>query len=315
MGDRKTMGASATVNPSLRKHSALAGDIAGLQSLRNIRCAGTGETPYPKERHFGGQRADILGCPFDPVDMEEAAQFIRECVIAGRRAHITVGNVDMVMKARRDPRFAELFWKSQLTIVDGAPILWASALLKRPLKARVPGVELTLRCAGLSQETGCGVALVGAERGIAEAAARNMARRFPGSFLHVIPTPHPLREADDRAIIDRIRENGDRIVLVALGAPRQEFWVAEHLAATGANVGIGVGGAFDIISETRPRAPAWMRNHGLEWLHRMRLEPRRLARRYLIEDLPFLGILLKEWLFQPWTGWKRGNGSRDRETV
>lgn len=272
--------------------------------------------PIVKEAIFQeGPRVNILGCPFDRVDMEEAERFIRDTVIGRRRAHVTVGNVDMVMKARKDRQFADIFWKSALTIVDGMPILWAGALLGRPLKTRVPGIELTLRCAAISQQLGCGVALVGGEQAVTEAAAREMSRLFPGSILHVIPTPYPLRPEDNRVIVNRIREEDDRIVLVALGAPRQEFWVDEHLAATGANVGIGVGGAFDIISEARPRAPAWMRNNGLEWLHRMRLEPGRLARRYLVDDMPFLGVLLKEWLHQPHNGKHRGSNGLDRGTL
>lgn len=240
------------------------------------------------------RRVDILGCPFDAVTMAETEQFIRDAVIGRRQVQVTVGNVDMVMKTRRDARLARAFWESELTIVDGAPITWAARFLNRPVKERVPGIELVERCASLSEELDCGIAIVGSSPTIAEAAAAQMRLAHPRAVLHVIPTPFPLGPAESRSIAESIHKSGDRIVLVALGAPRQELWVKEYLAATGANVGIGVGAAFDIISGGKPRAPAWMRRHGLEWLHRMRLEPRRLGRRYLIEDLPFFGVLLKE---------------------
>jgi N-acetylglucosaminyldiphosphoundecaprenol N-acetyl-beta-D-mannosaminyltransferase len=245
--------------------------------------------PLPSRR-----RVDILGCPFDSIDIDEAEQFIREAICRNRQAHVTVGNVDMVMLARRDPRFSSVFWESELTVVDGVPILWAATLLDRPLKARVAGVELVERCAAISHDVGCSIAVVGARLEIVQRAVENMLRRFPRARFNVVPTPFPLGAADSRAIVERIRANGDSMVLVALGAPRQEFWIKIHMPATGANVAIGVGGAFDIISGSKPRAASWMRNNGLEWLHRLALEPRRLGYRYLIEDMPFVALVLRE---------------------
>jgi N-acetylglucosaminyldiphosphoundecaprenol N-acetyl-beta-D-mannosaminyltransferase len=237
---------------------------------------------------------DILGCPFDAIDMEETEQFIRAAVARQIQVHITVGNVDMVMKARKDPQLARAFRDSQLTIVDGVPITWAAAFLKRPVKGRVCGTDVVWRCADISRDLHCGVALVGGGPDIAERAAKNLRSQHPGAILNVVPTPFPLTAEADKEVVRRIRANGDRIVLVALGAPRQELWLKEHLAATGANVGIGIGAAFDIISGNKPQAPEWMRRNGLEWLHRMRLEPRRLGRRYFIDDMPFFWHLLKE---------------------
>lgn len=245
---------------------------------------------------LGSRRVDILGCPFDAVDMAMTDQFLRDAIGNGRQVHVTVGNVDMVMKARRDPRLARAFWESALTIVDGVPITWAAKFLNRPVKGRVAGIELVVRCAAISHDLRCGVALIGSSPEIAEQAAENMRRLYPKAILHVIPTPRPLSSRDSEALVEKVRAHGDRIVLVALGAPRQELWVKEYLPSTGANVGIGVGAAFDIISGRKPRAPVWMRRNGLEWLHRMRLEPRRLGRRYLIDDLPFFGVLLTERL-------------------
>jgi N-acetylglucosaminyldiphosphoundecaprenol N-acetyl-beta-D-mannosaminyltransferase len=95
-------------------------------------------------------------------------------------------------------------------------------------------------------------------------------------------------------VADRIRRLGAAVVLVALGAPRQERWVQRYARPSGASVGIGVGSAFDIISGDQPRAPAFIRDRGLEWFHRMLLDPRRLVRRYLIEDSPFILHLLRE---------------------
>lgn len=252
----------------------------------------------PPRQIAGGahRRVDVLGCPFDAIDMDEAERFIRETIAGGRQAHITVGNVDMVMKVRRDPHLARAFWESQLTIVDGVPITWAAAALGRPVKGRVSGTDLVWRCAAISRDTGCGVALVGGSPGTAVKAAENLTKSYPGAVLDVVPTPFPLTDENSAEVTQPIRANGDRIVLVALGAPRQELWLKQYLAQTGAAVGIGIGSAFDIISGSKPQAPEWMRRSGLEWLHRMRLEPRRLGHRYLVEDMPFFWHLAREWI-------------------
>ena len=121
-----------------------------------------------------------------------------------------------------------------------------------------------------------------------------MTETFPGAQVHALPTPMKLGPAESQELAGRIRELGAKIVLVALGAPRQEIWIRDHLEACDAYVGIGIGSAFDIISGDRPRAPAWMADNGLEWLHRLVLEPERLGRRYLVEDSPFVLHLIKE---------------------
>jgi N-acetylglucosaminyldiphosphoundecaprenol N-acetyl-beta-D-mannosaminyltransferase len=240
------------------------------------------------------RRVEILGCPFDAIDIEETERFIKTTITRREHAHITVGNVDMVMKVRRDPQLARAFWESNLTIVDGVPITWAAAFLNRPVKGRVSGTDIVWRCARISRELGCSIALVGGAPSAAAAAATNLRERYPGALLNVVPTPFPLTAESSAEVVKCIRANSDKIVLVALGAPRQELWLKENLPATGANVGMGIGSAFDIIGGSRPQAPDWMRRHGLEWLHRMRQEPRRLGRRYLVEDLPFFWYLLKE---------------------
>jgi N-acetylglucosaminyldiphosphoundecaprenol N-acetyl-beta-D-mannosaminyltransferase len=237
-------------------------------------------------RSFG--RRDILGCPFDSVSFEETVETIRSAVLEGRRLQVVPGNVDFVMKARRDPEFARELRGADLVVADGQFVTWAAALLGQPLRRRVSGTDLVWECARISAETGCTVALVGGMPGIAEQAAAEMTRRHPAASLHAVPTPWPLGSAENRALVAQVRAIAARIVLVALGAPRQERWVQAHLDASGASVGIGVGSAFDIISGDKPRAPEWMQKASLEWFHRLTLEPRRLAWRYLVEDSPFL---------------------------
>jgi len=237
------------------------------------------------------ERADVLGCPVDALSFSETVEEIRRALRTRRSLRVVAINVDQVMKTRRDPAFAAVVRGGDVNFADGVPILWAAALLGRPLPGRVSGTDLVWECAHISAEDGSGVALVGGGPGVAEKAAARMRESFPGAQVFAIPTPVPLGPSESAVVVQRIRELGAAIVLVALGAPRQEDWVARYLPDSGAQVGIGVGSAFDIISGDQPRAPEWMRDHGLEWLHRLRLHPNRLARRYLVEDSPFVALV------------------------
>jgi N-acetylglucosaminyldiphosphoundecaprenol N-acetyl-beta-D-mannosaminyltransferase len=241
----------------------------------------------------GIRRVDVLGLPFDAISFDETMRLIERCVATSRRLRIAPGSIDFVMKARRDPSFASLLRTFELIIADGVPITWAASLLGTPLLGRVAGTDMVWRMAEISARSGARVAMVGGAPGVADRAAARMRQAFPGADLHPVPTPMTLDAEANRAIRTRIRDSGAKIVLVALGAPRQERWIAEHMDDAGATIGSGIGSAFDIISGDRPRAPKWMADGGLEWLHRMMQDPKRLGRRYLIEDTPFMWHLAK----------------------
>jgi len=240
------------------------------------------------------KRVDILGCPFDSISFSETVGTIRRTLLEGGRLQVVPGSIDFVMKARQDPLFSAELWRADLVVADGVPIVWAASLLGSGLRGRVSGTELVWSCAQLSSEMGCSVAMIGATPDIVRRAAVAMQRRFPRASLHPIPTPFPLGPEENQLVVEEIRKANAEIVLVALGAPKQERWVQAHLERCGASVGIGIGSAFDIICGDKPRAPQWMQRMGLEWLYRMLQEPRRLGRRYLIEDSPFLFHLAAE---------------------
>ncbi len=236
-------------------------------------------------------RVDVLGMGFDAISFDQTVERIRTALRSGTRLQIVPGNVDFVMKARRDPEFRRQLENADLVVADGVPIVWAASLLGTPLRARVSGTELVRSCAFVSAELGTAIALVGAAPGVAKRAADRLLAEAPDAQLHAITTPHPLDAEATRQVVGAVKENGAGILLVALGAPRQERWVHDNLEASGAVVGVGIGSAFDILSGDKPRAPQWMCDSGLEWAYRMAQDPRRLARRYLLEDSPFLGHL------------------------
>jgi N-acetylglucosaminyldiphosphoundecaprenol N-acetyl-beta-D-mannosaminyltransferase len=238
------------------------------------------------------QRVDILGCPFDVISLDETVAVIKHTVLTGGRLQIATGNIDYVMQARRNPLLAAQLRRAGLVTADGVPIVWAASLLGTPLRGRVSGTDLVWRFAEVSAELGCAVALLGSAPGVAARAAQKMRERYPRALLHAIPTPFTLGAPENAELLRQIKAVNARIVLVSLGTPRQESWIEAHFAECGANVIYGSGSAFDIISGDQPRAPRLLRDHGFEWLHRLLREPRRLGRRYLIDDSPFLFHLL-----------------------
>ena len=236
----------------------------------------------------GYKRVDILGCPFDVISYQETVNEIRKAVLNNNRIQFVPGSIDFVMKARCDPVFAHELWRADCLFADGVPIVWAASILGNPIRGRVSGTDIAESCARISSDIGCSVALIGGRYEIVVQAANVMKKRYSGSKLFPIPTPFSLGEKENKVIVLAVKNVDGKIVLVALGAPRQERWVQANLAACEANVGIGIGSAFDIISGDKPRAPTWMADHGFEWLYRMLLEPRRLGKRYIVDDSPFL---------------------------
>ena len=242
------------------------------------------------------RRVNILDCPFDAVSFSDVIELIKTAVLQGQRLQFCPGSIDFVMKARHNAQFAEDLWAADCVFADGVPIVWAASLLGQPIRGRVAGTDVVWKCAQISAEMGFRVAMIGGNYALTERAAAKMREASPGARLYPLPTPFPLGPKENEELTEAIRSVDARIVLVALGAPKQERWVRANLERCGANVGIGIGSAFDIISGDKPRAPKLMADHGFEWFHRMLLEPRRMAKRYLIDDSPFLYYLALEIL-------------------
>ena len=213
--------------------------------------------------------------------MSEAVAIIHQAIDS--RGHgaaplqVATVNPEFVMRARRDRRFREVIAGAGLKTADGAGVVLAARILRRPLPGRVTGVELVRNLASTGAARRDRVFFLGAPPGVAEAAAGALAADNPGlevagAFAGVAG------EEGDADAVAAVRASRPDILLVAYGAPAQEFWLARNLAVSGATVGIGVGGTFDYLSGTVRRAPAWMRQLGLEWLFRLVQQPRRAGR-------------------------------------
>jgi N-acetylglucosaminyldiphosphoundecaprenol N-acetyl-beta-D-mannosaminyltransferase len=237
--------------------------------------------------------------PIDVVDFEGALDTIDQLVRAGQGGTVYTPNVDHIVTAERNERFQKAYDASSLSLVDGTPVLWASRLLRTPLPAKISGSDLVMPLMERAAERGHRVYFLGGAEGVAELARAKLEAALPGIQIVGIDNSRidvsgPLSEAD--AVVERIRNARPDLVLVALGAPKQEIWSQARREMLKPAVLIGVGASLDFVAGIQKRAPVWMSKVGVEWAYRLAQEPRRLAGRYLLRDPEFCLILLRQLL-------------------
>lgn len=239
--------------------------------------------PRPKEAivsEIHRPQVSILGVSFDALTLAQAVGRVEE--LWRTEGHqVVTANPEMVMVAResseRGLALRRAIEGSSLVVADGIGVVLASRLLGTPLPERVPGIELSDRVLACAARQGKRVFLLGGRPGVARHAAERLAQRHPG--LDVAGVRHGYFGNDDNAlVVQEIARSGAELMLVGLGVPRQELWIAEYMAATGVRVAIGVGGALDVFAGRVPRAPVAFRRLGLEWAYRLAREPRRIVR-------------------------------------
>ncbi|HEY4694992.1 MAG TPA: WecB/TagA/CpsF family glycosyltransferase [Candidatus Nanoarchaeia archaeon] len=258
----------------------------------------------------------ILNVRFDNLTLEEILEKIKKAVESGKKLHIITLNTEMIMTAQKDSEFKKVIAKADLVIPEsfGLQLAWQhqktsskggvgrlislmvsgfktmiGSGLKDPLEI-IPGADLATILAGMAQEFGYKLFLLGGQTGVADEAAATLRVKFPklqakalagGNFFGDFP----------QEITEKINSWEADILLVALGHPRQEKWIAAHLSYLNVKVAMGVGGAFDFLSGALPRAPKLVRNLGLEWAFRLLVQPRRAKRQKAL--LRFLRELLR----------------------
>ncbi|HEV2261750.1 MAG TPA: WecB/TagA/CpsF family glycosyltransferase [Candidatus Rubrimentiphilum sp.] len=229
----------------------------------------------------------ILGCKLDLLGADEATKAIIEFARAGSGAQIVTLGTEMVVYAQRDERYREIINRCALSLCDTVGLLAVARMRGARLRERVTGVELIEHlCARAAQED-LAIYLLGGSPGIADRAANALRHRYPA--LKIAGTHDGYFSEDESSTIaQQIRASGTRLLMVGMGFPRQEFWLADHLKETGCGAGIGVGGSFDVLSGNVQRAPHRWRKAHLEWLYRLVSEPRRWRRQLALPQFVML---------------------------
>jgi N-acetylglucosaminyldiphosphoundecaprenol N-acetyl-beta-D-mannosaminyltransferase len=238
------------------------------------------------------QGVTVIGSRIDALDWRGCVGLIASWAARRESRYVCLCNVHSIVTARRDAGFRRVIEAADLALPDGAPVAWAMRRAGRRGQQRLDGPQLMWRCCARAARDGLPVFLYGADAHTLARLSEALTRRFPALRLAGCCAPpfRTLTDEEDAAVVRAIAESGAHIVLVALGCPKQEAWMAAHRERVRA-VMIGVGAAFDYHAGTARRAPRWMRTAGLEWAHRLAREPRRLWRRYLVTNTLFLAYL------------------------
>ena len=223
------------------------------------------------------ERVNILGVDVDAVTMAEAVDVVRRAMDTRAGVMVATANAEMLMRATHDEELRHILNASALVVPDGAGTVWAARHLGHAMPERVAGYDLAqelLRCA--PAEGRC-VYFFGSAPGVAEKAKAKAEQLYPG--IEIVGVRNGFfSAADNAAIIAEIRAARPDLLLVALGVPKQEKWIAAHLAELDVPVAIGVGGTLDVMAGVMKRAPLWMQKAKLEWLFRGLMQPKRAGR-------------------------------------
>ncbi|MCX5388870.1 WecB/TagA/CpsF family glycosyltransferase [Streptomyces sp. NPDC006482] len=235
-------------------------------------------------------RVDVLGVGVSAVNPDSAVASIARWIESGERSYVCVTGVHGVMESQRDPALRRIHNASGLTVPDGMPMVWAGHRAGAPWMRQVRGADLMLSVLSQAAERGWSSYLYGGAEGVPELLEQDLVRRYPGLKIVGSHSPpfRPLTVEEDEDVVRRINDSGADLVWVGLSTPKQERWMAEHRARLDAAVLLGVGAAFDFHAGLMPQAPEWMRERGLEWSYRLFKEPRRLWRRYLRNNPPYV---------------------------
>jgi N-acetylglucosaminyldiphosphoundecaprenol N-acetyl-beta-D-mannosaminyltransferase len=245
------------------------------------------------------QRIDIGGVEIDNLTLTECLHRLGELVANRKPVYVITPNVDHVVKLQKDVDFRKVYEQSAMNLADGVPLLWAAKFLGTPLKEKISGSDLLPVICQQAAQRGFKLFLMGGRPAAADRAAVKLREQFPGLQIvgtHCPPLGFEKDETQNQQIIQLIKDAKPDILFVGLGAPKQEKWIYRWHAQYAVAVSIGVGVSFEFVAGMVKRAPAWMQKIGLEWFWRIMMEPGRLWRRYLIEDMQFFPLILKQKL-------------------
>ena len=241
-------------------------------------------------------RMKFLNIKIDNITMEESLELSERLIKNGRYNYVVTPNIDHIVKIEKDKEFAKLYEEADLIITDGMPLVWVSKLKKHPIKEKISGSDYFPRLCEISAKKGFKIFLLGAAEGVAEKAKDNLECKYKG--LHIVGTYSPAYgfekdEKEIQKIISLVRDSNPDILAVGLGAPKQEKFIYRYLDELKVPLSLGVGATIDFEAGNVKRAPKWMQKNGLEWFYRFVQEPRRMFKRYFVDDMEFIKIILK----------------------
>ena len=242
------------------------------------------------------EKQPLLNTYVNNVNMDEAIQAIEDMIASEKKSYIVAINVDVVMKIENDSYLKEITDKADMVLVDGKPLEWIAKWHKRPIKAKISGSDLVPILCKRAAEKGYSIFIIGGKEGIAEKAQQNLERDLPG--IRIVGTYAPAFgfEKDEKElhrINEMISSAHPDILIACFGCPKQEKWIYENISKYDAKVSVCAGATVDFLAGNVNRAPRWMSEHGLEWFYRFLQEPKRMFKRYFVDDVKIVGLIKK----------------------
>lgn len=242
------------------------------------------------------KKQPLLNTFVNNVSMNETIQAIEGMIAEKKKSYIVAINVDVVLKIEHDQYLKKITDGADMVLVDGQPLVWISKWHKHPVKEKISGSDLVPKVCEVAAKKGYTMYIIGGKVGIAEKAKKNLERQLPG--INIVGTYAPpfgfekdQKELDNiNAMITAVHPD---ILVACFGCPKQEKWIYENYQKYDATVSICAGATVDFLAGNIDRAPKWMSDHGLEWFYRFTKEPKRLFKRYFIDDVEILKLLGK----------------------
>ncbi len=238
----------------------------------------------------------FMNIEIDNLSMGEAVDAIDALIERNSPSFVVTPNADHLVLLEKNVELQQAYAHADLCLADGMPVIWAAKLYRTPIKEKVSGADLFPQLCARAAQKKYKMFFLGAKDGVAEIAAQKLRSQYPD--LQIVgtyaPPMHFEEDSEEMQKVTRmILDAKPHILVVALGCPKQEILMDKYRDVFRVPVSIGVGGTLNFVAGTVKRAPKWMSNHGLEWLYRMRQEPRRLFKRYVLRDWHFFRLFLK----------------------
>lgn len=246
-------------------------------------------------------RMKFLNINIDNVNMDEALEEIDRIINSNGYHYIVTPNVDHIVKLEQDNEFRRVYENADLILTDGKPLIWLSKMLKTPIKEKVSGSDLFPKVCKLAAKKKYKLFLLGAAKGVAQKSAENLMNKYKG--LNVVGTFSPDYGFEKNSekineIVKIVNDCKPDILAVGLGAPKQEKFIYKYKDVLKVPVSLAIGASIDFEAGNIKRAPVWMQKNGLEWFYRFLKEPRRMFKRYFIDDIKILRVV---WKYRPLT--------------
>lgn len=242
------------------------------------------------------EKQALLNTYINNVTMPETIAAIEQMIEADKKSYVVAINVDVVMKIEEDSYLKKVVDNADMVLVDGKPLVWISKLHGKPLKAKISGSDLVPLLCEVAAEKGYKIFIIGGKDGIAEQAKEKLENRLPKIKIvgtYAPPFGFEKNESELDKINQMISEAHPDLLIACFGCPKQEKWIYENIEKYNAKVSVCAGATVDFLAGNVKRAPRWMGDHGLEWFYRFTQEPKRMFKRYFVDDTKIVKLIFK----------------------